>query len=75
MMMFSSCYKGVAYALLIVLAAVNSLNVPLAAGLQRWTTYSKLFAIGLVTIVGFVFLAKDGQSVHDNFRHSFHGSG
>ena len=68
-------FTGIAYVLLIVLTVINSVNVKLAVSLQRWLTYSKLVAIAIVTMVGFVFLGKNGGVVHDNLSSSFKDSG
>ena len=63
--------KGAAYAVLVLLTAVNCLNVHLAAACQRWLTYTKLVAIALVAVVGVVYLARAGAVEQTNFSHVF----
>ena len=66
--------KGAAYAVLLLLTAVNCANVHLAAACQRWLTYAKLVAIALVAVVGVVYLARGGDVPHTNFSHTFANS-
>ena len=42
--------------------------------LHRWLTYAKLLAIALVSVIGFVYLARQGPVAHANFSGTFRNS-
>ena len=69
--------KSVAVFVLILIVIINSVSVHWSALLQRWATYTKLAAIGLVTVVGLVYLARaePGSPAYQNLGDAFNNTG
>ena len=69
--------KAVAVFVLALIVIINSLSVHWSALLQRWATYTKLAAIGLVTVVGLVYLARaePGSPAYQNLGDAFNNTG
>ena len=53
---------------------INALDVKAAEVVLKYLTYTKLGALAMVTVIGLVFIGKNGTAVHQNLSNSFENS-
>lgn len=71
--------KATAITVVAVITGINSVSTRMAMRVQNVTTSLKLLAVGLVTLVGVIWLIRywrnPGTPAYENFHHSFNNSG
>lgn len=54
---------------------LNSASIQWSNAIQRFFTFSKLCAIGLVTVIGIINIANNSEYTQANLANSFYNSG